>query len=69
MSEESFAEQMVTKIQELLLESGGLKSITVDGQTVSVADLKKDLEYWEGRVSSEDGTNPSWMTVNMSGGM
>jgi len=70
MSEEetSHAEQMVTKLESLMLLSAGMRSVTVDGQTVQVSDLKSDWEYWQDKVAQEDGTNPGYMTVDLSNG-
>jgi len=65
----TFNELMVTKLKALLLLSAGMDSVTVDGQVVRVRDLKKELEYWQAEVAVEDGTNPGWMGVNMTGSM
>ena len=65
----TFAAQMVTRLQALLLLSAGMDSVTVDGQTVRVKDLESKLEHWEAEVASENGTNPGFMTADMSGSM
>lgn len=45
------AELMVRKYRQLLLKGAGLASMNVDGQTVSLTDMEKKLEYWEERYS------------------
>lgn len=61
-----FETEMVTKIKELLLQAPGVSRITIDGQDVSVTDLKKELEYWEWRLKETQGEAASVMSVNMS---
>ena len=69
MSEETFPEQMVAKLQALLLLAVGMDSVTIDGQSIKVTDLKAELDYWEAKVASASGANPEWMGVDMSGSM
>ena len=38
---------MVEKYRTLLADSAGLKSVTVDGQSVTYGDLERLLEHWE----------------------
>lgn len=64
----SFAEQMVTKLETLLLASAGLKSVSVDGEAVSYADLESRYDYWKSRVSRESGDRPLSATVDLSEG-
>lgn len=64
----SFAEQMVTKLETLLLASAGLRSVNVDGETVTYADLESRYDYWKSRVSRESGTRPLSATIDLSGG-
>jgi hypothetical protein len=63
----TFAEQMVAKLQATLLENPAADSVTVDGTTVSFADLVARLEHWESRVAREAGGRPSMMTIDLGG--
>lgn len=56
--EPTFAEQMVAKLQQTLLESAGLSSVTIAGQSVSYGDLVKQLDYWKRQVAAEQGQRP-----------
>lgn len=49
------AQQMITKLQEVLLESAGLDSCTIDGVTVKVKDVEAQLRIWERRRAIERG--------------
>ncbi len=67
MADPTFAEQMVTKIQGLLLKLGGLESATIDGVSHKYADLKRELAYWEKKVAREAGTCPPIATIGLNG--
>jgi hypothetical protein len=54
----SFAQQMVTKLEELLAANPGQASINVDGRSVSFADLTAQYTYWKNRASRESGSRP-----------
>lgn len=65
--EPTFAEQMVAKLEGLLLQSAGLQSVNVDGEAVTFADLEKRYDYWKGRVASESGARPISATIDLGG--
>lgn len=65
--EPTFAEQMVTKLQQTLLESAGLASVTIAGQVVSYGDLQKQLDCWERRVAKEQGKRSQLIEVDFQG--
>jgi hypothetical protein len=67
MSDPTFAEQMVAKYETLLLQSAGLQSISVDGQSMSVADLESKWQYWKNQVARENGTKPRLSVIKMGG--
>lgn len=67
MAESTHAAQMVIKLEALLLECAGLTSISVDGQSVSLADLKIEHRYWKKQVATESKTRPVVTTIKMSG--
>ena len=64
----TFAEQMVTKLETLLLSSAGLRSVNVDGESVTYADLESRYDYWKSRVNRESGDRPITATVDLSEG-
>ena len=65
--EPTFAEQMVTKYQNLLLECAGLTSANVDGQQVSLQDLEAKLDFWERKVAVEQGKSVRLRRFNLRG--
>jgi len=67
MSDATHAEKMVAKLEEQLLATVGVQSVTVDGQsTTFVKNLKEELAYWKRQVAIEQGTNPRAATINLS---
>lgn len=63
----TFAEQMVAKYQAILLASAGLKMVSVDGQTVSYADLEEKYQFWVRKVEQESGTRGSVAAIDLTG--
>jgi hypothetical protein len=61
ISEQAFAEKMVAKYRELLLNSAGMKSVTIDGQSVSYADLEAAYDHWSQKLVSR----PLVATINL----
>lgn len=61
----TFAEQMVTKLQEKLLAMAGVKSTDVDGENVDLTDLKKDWEFWKLQVARENGSKPKLVEIRI----
>ena len=64
----TFAEQMVEKYRALLADNAGLKTVTVDGQSVTYGELERLLEHWENKVAAEGGRRPRAATIKLSGG-
>ena len=64
----TFAEQMLEKYEELLLANAGLKQVSVDGQTVSYAELERRYEFWRRRVAVERGSRPRSASIKLSSG-
>jgi len=67
MPDPTFAEQMVTKFETLLLASAGLQSVSVDGQTMTVSDLEAKWQFWSNKVAKESGTKPRLAVIKMGG--
>lgn len=67
---QTFDEQMVAKIQAVLLANPGATVCTYDGQQTTYADLEKRLQFFERRVAMASSTNPRSpiLGVNFSGG-
>jgi len=63
----TFAQQMVTKYEQLLLENAGLTVVNVDGQQVSYADLEAKYEHWRQRVLKEAGKRPAISRIRLDG--
>lgn len=51
----TFAEQMVAKLEAMLLQNAGLAQVDVDGQKVAYADLEAKHAYWRRRMLRETG--------------
>jgi hypothetical protein len=55
MAELTFSEQMVAKLRAALEANPGATSISLDGHSVSFADLERRLDKFEKRVNLEKG--------------
>lgn len=64
----TFAEEMVAKLETLLLASAGLTSVNVDGQMIAFADLEAKYKYWKSVVAREAASSGRWSTLDLSGG-
>lgn len=64
----TYAETMVSKYETLLTRHAGQQSVSVDGQTLSLADLEAKYDFWLRRYQVLAGTRPRVASVNMSGG-
>jgi hypothetical protein len=62
-----FAAAQVTRIETLLAENVGVKSIAVGNTTVSYEDLLKQFDYWVERAARESGKRPAAAQINLSG--
>ena len=69
-AEPTFAEQMVSKIQQVLLANAGASTVSFDGQTTTFENLERKLSFWETRVAREAATptRPLFSAINLSGG-
>lgn len=65
-AEPTFAEQMVSKYEALLLACAGATSINTDGETLSLANLEDKHRYWKSIVAREQQTRPTTFTIDMS---
>ena len=59
------AEQMVTKLEAMLLENSGLTRVNVDGQDVAYADLEDKWQFWKGQVAKAKGRKPAVSTIRL----
>ena len=69
MAEATFAQQMVTKLEALLLANAGVRSVNVDGQQVSFDDLTAQYEHWKRKAAAEAGTRPRVAQINLANGL
>ncbi len=67
MPEPTFNEAMVARLQALLLANAGAQTVTVDGQTVTYADLERRLATFEKRLGLENGTRRRVTSINLEG--
>lgn len=67
MPDPTFAEQMVSKYEALLLKSAGLQSVSVEGESMSLADLEGKWEFWKNKVAREGGSKPRIAVIKMGG--
>jgi hypothetical protein len=63
----SFATQQVTRIETLLSENPGVKSVVVGNTTVTYEDLLKQYDYWKDFADQEAGRRPGAKQINLSG--
>jgi len=61
------AEQLVAKIEAAILASPLAEQISIDGQSVSMPEALRKLEYWRRRAAREAGGRPIVSTVDLSG--
>ena len=64
---QTFAQQMLARIEAVLLESAGLQSATIAGQTVTYADLLQQRDHWRKEVAQEKGDRPLMIPVQFGG--
>ena len=59
MAEPTLAEQMVTKYRAALPDApAGVEEVTVDGNRIKLADLKRKCDRWKRQYDREQGTRP-----------
>lgn len=63
----SFATEQIARIETLLAENPGVKSVVVGNTTVTYEDLLKQYEYWKNLVDREAGRRPGARQINLSG--
>lgn len=63
----SFAYHQVERLERLLTNNVGVKSITVGNTLVSYDDLLKQYDYWKRKVARENGRRPRASQINLSG--
>lgn len=62
----TFAEARVEYYETLLARHGGQKSVTVDGQTLTLADLEHLYDHWLTRYRRLNGDRPRIAAVKMN---
>ncbi len=63
----TFEEQMIEKLQTLLLANPGVEEVVVDGQRVKYANLTAQLDYWQRRVNEAGGMRPRASSIKLDG--
>lgn len=63
----TFAEQMLAKIEALLLANVGVQQCVVDGVTVQYVDLVAQRDHWRRQVQQEQGKRTQLLRVDLSG--
>ncbi len=62
----AFADTMVAKLETLLTENVGVKSVNVDGTTIAYADLEKQYDYWKARAARASGARPRSAQIKLA---
>ena len=61
----TFAEDQITRLETLIAANVGVQNVSVDGVSVSYADLLKQYDYWKSRYAREQGTRPRVAQINL----
>lgn len=51
----SFAAEQVTRLEAIMAANPGASTVTIDGQTVSFADLEKRWQFWKNEAAKAAG--------------
>jgi hypothetical protein len=63
----SFATEQLNRIQTLLTQNPGVKTIAVGNTNVTYEDLLKQYEYWKNLADREAGRRPGAKQINLGG--
>lgn len=63
----TFCRQMVSRYESLLLENAGVSSVSVDGVSVSYAELERSLEYWNRKLETAEGSRRRVSQIKLDG--
>ena len=63
----SFATEQIARIETLLAENPGVKSVVVGNTNVTYEDLLNQYEYWKNLEDREAGRRPGAKQINLSG--
>ena len=63
----SFATEQIARIESLIAENPGVKSVVVGNTTVAYEDLLKQYDYWKNQADREAGRRPGAKQINLSG--
>lgn len=67
MSDASFYEEMIAKLEALLLENPGVDRVSLpDGRSISYRDLKSELDYWRRRAAQLNAMRPRIASIDLS---
>ena len=66
MPEPTFTQEMVDRIEAVLLESVGMREVTVNGTKVAYDQAERLYNYWKGRLAREQGS-PRCVRLDLSG--
>ena len=63
----SFATEQIARIETLLAENPGVKTVTVGNTSVTYEDLLKQYQHWKNLADREAGRRPGAKQINLSG--
>lgn len=63
----TFAELQVERLETLLAEAVGLKTVVVNGTTTEYADLLVQYQFWKSKVAIESGAKQRIVRLDLSG--
>ena len=63
----SFATEQIARIETLLSENPGVKTVAVGNTTVTYEDLLKQYDYWKNVADREAGRRQGAKQINLGG--
>lgn len=67
IEELEFAEEMIAKYQAIMLKSAGLRSVSVEGESMSLDDIEAKWTFWKKERNRIKGTKPKIAVIRMGG--
>jgi len=62
-----FARAQLQRVRDAIADiPPGVSSISIGGESVSYEDLKKDLQFWEAKVATAEGTRTTVEDLDLS---
>lgn len=62
----AFADDQLARYEALMAKAVGLKSVSVDGQSVAYEELETRWKFWKREVAKAAGTKPAAANVDLA---